>query len=115
MKKMIIAAFVLSAGVLSAQEIKPKFEIENQMVKATYYYDNGNVKQEGFYKDGKLHGKWVAYNENGSKQSIGEYENGTKAGKWFFWNESSLNEVDYTDSRIADIKKWSRDAIVVNK
>ncbi|AXG75224.1 membrane-binding protein [Flavobacterium arcticum] len=115
MKKIIIAAFMLFAGVISAQEIKPKYEIENQTVKATYYYDNGNIKQEGFYKDGKLHGKWMSFNEDGTKQSIGEYANGIKSGKWFFWNDTTLSEVDYSDSRIADVKKWSRDAVVVNK
>jgi antitoxin component YwqK of YwqJK toxin-antitoxin module len=115
MKKIIIAALMLSAGVLSAQEIKPKYEIVNQMVKATYFYDNGNIKQEGFYKDGKLHGKWISFNEDGSKQALGEYENGTKTGKWFFWNNVTLNEVDYTDSRVADVKTWSRDAVVLNK
>ncbi|WP_297334307.1 membrane-binding protein [Flavobacterium sp.] len=115
MKKIIIAALMLSAGVLSAQEIKPKYEVVNQMVKATYYYDNGNVKQEGFYKDGKLHGKWISFNEDGTKQALGEYENGIKTGKWFFWNNVTLNEVDYTDSRVADVKTWSRDAVVLNK
>lgn len=115
MKKIIIAALMLSAGVLSAQEIKPKYEIVNQMVKATYYHDNGNIKMEGFYKDGKLHGKWISFNEDGSKQALGEYENGAKTGKWFFWNDVTLNEVDYTDSRVADVKTWSRDAVVLNK
>lgn len=115
MKKIIIAGLLLSAFVVSAQEIQPKYEIVDQMVKATYYYDNGQVKQEGFYKDGKLHGKWLAYNENGTKQAMGEYNNGTKTGKWFFWNDSVLSEVDYADSRIADIKRWSKDAVVINK
>ena len=84
------------------------------MVKATYYYDNGQVKQEGYYLDGKLHGKWMAYNEDGSKQSIGEYNKGTKTGKWFFWSDASLNEVDFSDSRIAEVKKWSKDVLVKN-
>lgn len=115
MKKIVITALLLTAGTLWAQEIKPKYEVENQMVKATYYYDNGTVKQQGFYKDGKLHGKWTAYNEDGTKQALGEYNDGIKTGKWFFWDEASLSEVDYNDSRIADLKKWSREAIVVNK
>jgi antitoxin component YwqK of YwqJK toxin-antitoxin module len=115
MKKIIIAGLLLSACVVSAQNIKPKYEIDNQLVKATYYYDNGNVKQEGSYKDGKLHGKWVAYNEDGTKQAMGEYANGEKCGKWFVWSGSVLNEVDYSNSRIAEVKKWSKDAIAVNK
>jgi len=115
MKKIILAGLLLSACVVSAQKKAPKYEIENQMVKATYYHDNGQVKQEGFYKDGKLHGQWISYNENGTKQSMGEYNNGTKAGKWFFWSDVALSEVDYNDSRIAEVKKWSKDAVAVNK
>ena len=115
MKKIIIAGLLLSACVVSAQNVEPKYEIENQMVKATYYHDNGNIKQEGYYKDGKLHGKWLAYNEDGTKQSLGEYNNGTKCVKWFFWNNATLSEVDYNDSRVAEVKKWSTDAIVLNK
>jgi len=115
MKKIIIAGLLLSAGVVSAQKVEPKYTIENQMVKATYYYDNGQVMQEGFYKDGKLHGKWVAYNEDGSKQSIGEYTDGAKSGKWFFWGTSALSEVDYNDSRIAEVKTWSKDAVAATK
>lgn len=114
MRKIIFAGLLLSACVVSAQSTDHKYEIENNLVKATYYYDNGQVKQVGYYKDGKPHGKWEAFNENGTKQAIGQYENGAKAGKWFFWNESNLSEVDYADSRIAEVKKWS-DAAVVAK
>ena len=115
MKKIIIAGLLLSAGVTSAQNKEPKYEIENQMVKATYYYDNGNVMQQGFYKDGKLHGQWAAYNEDGSKQSLGKYNNGEKSGKWFFWSQTSLSEVDYSDKRVAEVKTWTKDAVAVTK
>lgn len=115
MKKISAAGFLLMAGVLSAQNAKPVHEIENNIVKSTYYYDNGNVRQSGFYKDGKLTGAWVAYNEDGTKQSMGTYENGKKVGKWFFWTGKNLTEVDYRDSRVAEVKKWSKDAVAVNK
>jgi antitoxin component YwqK of YwqJK toxin-antitoxin module len=115
MKNIILTALLLTAGMVSAQNIKPSHEIENQIIKSTYYYDNGAVRQSGFYKDGRLHGSWVAYNQDGTKQSMGEYANGVKTGKWFFWTGSVLNEVDYNNSRIADIKKWSKDAVAINK
>ena len=114
MKKVVIAVVLLVSSLSFAQEVKPKFEVVDQMVKATYYYDNGKVKQEGYYLDGKLHGKWMAYNEDGSKQSIGEYNKGAKTGKWFFWSDASLSEVDFSDSRIAEVKKWSKDVLVKN-
>ena len=115
MKKILIAGLLLSAGVLSAQTKDHDFSIENNIVKATYYYENGNIKQEGSYKDGKLHGSWTSYNEDGTKLAMGEYKNGMKTGKWLFWTGAVLNEVDYADSRIAEIKKWSKAAVAVNK
>lgn len=114
MKKIVIAAVLLASGMMFAQEVEPKFEVVDQMVKATYYHDNGQIKEQGFYLDGKLHGKWISYNEDGTKQTIGEYEKGKKTGKWFFWNENSLNEVDFNNSRVADVKKWSREALAKN-
>ncbi|WP_310557399.1 membrane-binding protein [Flavobacterium sp.] len=111
MKKYIILSLLLLSGVLFAQSIEPKYEIEGNLVKATYFHDNGNVKQEGFYKDGKVHGKWISYSEVGNKISLGEFNKGEKTGKWFFWNEKSLSEVDYTDSRVAEVKKWSQETL----
>lgn len=112
MKKNLIAVMVLFSGVLFAQVIEPKYEIIGKKVKATYYFDNGQVKQEGFYKDGKLTGQWVAFNEDGSKQSEGEYENGIKTGKWYFWTVSHVSEVTYSDNKIAKVTTSTKDAIV---
>ncbi len=114
MKNIIIAAVLMISGVFFAQEIKPKFEVVDNMVKATYYHDNGQVSQEGLYLDGKLHGKWVSYTEAGAKQTMGEYENGAKVGKWFFWNENSLSEVDFSKSKMESVKKWSNEVLVKN-
>ncbi|WP_306349694.1 toxin-antitoxin system YwqK family antitoxin [Flavobacterium sp. '19STA2R22 D10 B1'] len=111
MKKYMVLGALLISGVIFAQSIEPKYEVVQQMVKAAYYYDNGQLQQEGFYKDGKLHGKWVAYDVNGNKKSLGEYKDGEKTGKWFFWNDKVLTEVDYSDSRVAQVKNWMPDAL----
>jgi antitoxin component YwqK of YwqJK toxin-antitoxin module len=115
MKNLFIAAMLVVSGVIFAQENNVKHEIVNKMVKSTFYYDNGQVQQEGFYKNGKVHGEWISYNMNGEKIAIGKYENGKKVGKWFFWSGADLMEVDYTDTRVAQVKKWSSEAIVLNK
>ena len=112
MKKiMILGALVISA-LTFAQDVKPKLEQEGQLVKATYYHENGQMQQEGFFRDGKLVGIWVSYDVNGVKKAIGEYSNGQKIGKWLFWNDKTLSEVDYSESRIASVKNWKQDAIV---
>ena len=116
MKKLFIAAMLVVSGVIFAQENNVKNEIVNKMVKSTYYYDNGQVQQEGFYKDGKVHGEWISYDINGNKVAMGQYQDGMKVGKWFFWNGLDLAEVDYSHSRVAQVKKWSQGAVVqVNK
>ncbi|RZJ68737.1 MAG: membrane-binding protein [Flavobacterium sp.] len=111
MKKYFISAAMLVSALVSAQETQPKLEAVGDLVKATYYYDNGQIAQEGFFKDGKADGKWIAFDMNGNKKSIGEYASGEKTGKWFFWNDAVLSEVDYSNSRIASVQNWKQDAI----
>ena len=113
MKMYMIIGTVLISGMIFAQKADPKLEAIGQKVKATYFFDNGQVQQEGFFKNGKLEGTWIAYDTNGNKKSIGEYNNGVKTGKWFFWNEASLSEVDYSKSRISSVKSWKQDALVI--
>lgn len=114
MKKYIVIGAMLITGMIFAQStaVKPKLEAVGNLVKATYLYDNGQVKQEGFYKDGKLQGQWVSFDANGNKTAVAEYNKGQKVGKWFFWNNSVLSEVDYSDNRVAAVKNWKQDAIV---
>ncbi len=113
MKKYIIIGAILISGMISAQDVSKKIEVVGNRVKATYYFENGQVQQEGFFKDGKLEGTWVSYNENGTKKSIGEYSKGKKTGKWFFWNDNTLSEVDFSESRIASVRNWKQDALVI--
>jgi len=112
MKKILILGVILISGFTFAQAAKPILEQEGQLVKATYYYDNGKIQQQGYFKDGKLEGQWVSFDVNGNKKSIGEYKNGEKTGKWFFWNDKSLSEVDYSNSVIASVKSWKQEALV---
>lgn len=111
MKNYMIVAALLVTSLIFAN-IPPKHEVVGDLVKSTYFHDNGTVSQEGFYKNGKVHGEWVSYNEKGDKTAIASYDEGTKTGKWFFWNNKSLSEVDYSDSRVASVKTWKEEAVV---
>ena len=111
MKNYIIVAALLFTGLIFANH-PPKHEVVGDLVKSTYFHENGTVSQEGFYKNGKVHGEWVSYNEDGDKTAIASYNEGAKKGKWFFWNNKSLSEVDYSDSRVASVKTWKEEAVV---
>jgi antitoxin component YwqK of YwqJK toxin-antitoxin module len=111
MKKCVILAAMMFSGILVAQEIKPELEAVGNKVKATYYFENGKVQQEGFFKDGKLDGVWVSYDEKGNKVAVGEYTDGLKTGKWIFFKENSLCEVAYENSKISSIKNLQKNAL----
>lgn len=98
----ILTAFILSVG-LNAQDIEPKFEKEGNTIKATYFHDNGKVAQIGYFVQGKLHGKWKMYNKEGEKIAMGRYTDGKRTGKWLFWQGDVLKQVNYTDSKIAEV------------
>jgi antitoxin component YwqK of YwqJK toxin-antitoxin module len=113
MKNISLFLAICFVSLLSAQN-KENHEIVDQMVKSTYFHDNGEMKASGFYKDGKLHGTWTSFDEAGKKIAMGQYDNGKKVGKWFFWTEGLLNEVDFNDYRVAQVKTWQSTAIAKN-
>ncbi|MGB8375786.1 MAG: nicotinic acid mononucleotide adenyltransferase, partial [Salegentibacter sp.] len=80
----------------------------------TFYYEDGSIRQEGTYKDGKLHGEWISYDQEGNKNAIAEYTNGEKTGKWFFWSGEKLSEVNYENSRIVSVNTWKSDGTLVS-
>ena len=57
MKKMLILSAILVSGLTIAQEKKPVLEQEGSLVKATYYYENGQIRFEEWYINGKLYRK----------------------------------------------------------
>lgn len=99
MKKLLLGALLFTGGVF-AQNVEPQFEIEGNLIRATYFYDNGKVKEQGFYKDGKVHGQWISFSEDGIKTAVGEYVNGTKVGKWHFYKGKDICDVTYVNNRI---------------
>ena len=45
------------------------------MARGTYWYhENGQIEQEGNYKDDKLDGKWTWWHENGQIESRGKLQ-----------------------------------------
>tara|TARA_R100000789_G_C2995253_1_gene147267 strand:+ start:717 stop:1082 length:366 start_codon:yes stop_codon:yes gene_type:complete len=117
LKLILFTAAFLMSGVILAQneEIKPKFEKQGELIKGTFYYEDGSVRQEGTYKDGRLHGEWISYDQNGEKTALANYENGKKSGKWFFWTENKLTEVDYQNSMIASVNSWKNENSIVDR
>ncbi len=116
MRNLVMILTLMFATTIFAQEVKPTFEKQGNQIKGTFFYEDGTVRQSGFYnKEGKLHGEWKSYDATGKKIAMGQYYNGVKTGKWFFWSADKLSEVNYTDNQIAEVTTWSnKDNVVVN-
>lgn len=110
----IIGALLMGVLTFAQDGKKSNFEKQGDMVLGTFYYESGEIQQQGTYnKDGVLHGDWVMYDLNGNKVAQGSYDNGIKSGKWFYWNNQNLTEVDYSANQIANVSVWKKSDAVV--
>lgn len=58
----------------------------------------GNLKRQEITKQEKKDGKFERYYENGQLRDIGEYKNGEAIGEWKFYDESGkLRKIEYLD------------------
>ena len=67
MKNALVALALVFSTIMVAQDVKPTFEKQGDLTKGTFFHDNGKIRQQGFYKNGKLHGKWKSYDLTGKK------------------------------------------------
>jgi len=72
-----------------------------------WYHENGKLKSEEDYKEGKKDGKWKELFENGNVKETGSYENGQKEGIWksYYTNGKLKHEGKYVFDRKVDIWK----------
>lgn len=111
LKLLLLSIAIFSGGILTAQEdVNRELKINGDLIEVTYYHDNGEIAQTGFYKNEKPHGEWIAFDREGNKTALGKYTEGVKTGKWFFWNDETLSEVDYSENRIASVSYWKNDS-----
>ena len=112
MKKAVFFLAMMFSVCIYAQGTEPTVEKVGDMVKATYFHENGEIAQTGYMMNGKLHGQWFMYNAEGKKLASGKYIDGKKSGKWFFWEDEILKEVDYDANRIVNVKNWNQSEVV---
>ena len=106
---------VFCSSLLFAQNnvVKPTYAVDGDLVAVTNYYDNGEIMEQGFYKDKKLHGEWVKYDKSGKKITKAFYSDGIKTGKWMFLNDGKLTEVIYKENKIASVINVTNDKKII--
>lgn len=56
----------------------------------TYWYDNGEIWSKGQYTLGERNGETKVYFKSGKPQYFGYYVNGEADGKWTFWDGEGI-------------------------
>lgn len=107
MKKIFVAlvTLLLTFGISSAQEKAPTFEKQDDLVKATYFHDNGMIREVGYFKDDKLHDQWIRYDVSGKVTVVANYDNGIKEGKWYIVGEDSTKEITYRENKLIKVEE----------
>jgi antitoxin component YwqK of YwqJK toxin-antitoxin module len=73
------------------------------------YYDNGQVKSETGYFEGKKHGLYKNWFENGQLKKQGKYQNDNSYGRFAEWFESGQlkEQGEYRDGQYFMTNRWS--------
>ena len=67
---------------------------------AAFWRDNGEVREQGGYKNGKRHGIWTKWYHNGQMEHGREYDRGRSVGRW----------IDFgVDGNVASNREFLRD------
>jgi antitoxin component YwqK of YwqJK toxin-antitoxin module len=102
--KILLFLALLTFTISLAQEVAPKFEKAGKLVKATYFFDNGSIKQIGFFLNDKLHDEWISFNKEGKKTTIAHYDKGKKTGSWFVLNNGIVKQVTFKANKVIEVK-----------
>ena len=109
--KKLATLIIIFAGVIGySQDIEPTFEAEGNLVKATYYFEDGSVSTQGYFLDKELTGEWTRFDREGNKTQIAYYDQGEKVGKWFVWGKNSLKEINYSNNTVVNVNLWKHES-----
>jgi len=102
--KIVLFLTLMMMTMGFTQEVAPKFEKQGDLVKATYFYEDGSIKQVGFFSNDKLHGEWVSFDKKGEKTTIAQYEYGKKTGTWLVLTDGVVKQVTYEANKVINVK-----------
>ena len=84
--------------------------------KVTSWFENGQIKSEKNYKNGKRDGKYTTWFENGHKAYEANYKNGKRDGKKTVWFENGQiwTEENYKDDKLdGKVTNWNENGQIL--
>ena len=86
---LLALTFLFSGSVYGQEEVKKE------------YWDNGKLKWEEHYKDGKKDGVATFWYKNGQVETESHYKDGKEDGLWTEWSEigDRIDERHFVDGK----------------
>jgi antitoxin component YwqK of YwqJK toxin-antitoxin module len=122
MKAFMISLAVLAGSTCFAQNkgkttyengsVKSEFIQKGELVAVTNYYENGTIKETGFFKNEVPEGKWETFSNKGAKTAELSYINGKRHGEFRVWDEFSnaYIEMKYANGEVITANRYVREA-----
>lgn len=88
--------FTLEEFYADGSTVKNKIEYLNDSTmdgSAIYYYENGQIASEGFFKNNKRHGIYTEYYIDGTIKETGKYTNGKTRGNFYYYYSNGTLEI----------------------
>lgn len=105
----LVAVFGFSAafanGPESVEKNKKVEQLSSNLFKVTYFHDNGEVREIGFYKDSQMYGQWNTFSEEGQLLTEGYFMDNKKVGTWKFYDMDGqqIGAVQFVDDIRSDV------------
>lgn len=98
---------VLSFSFAKAQK-SDTYSKNGDKLMVTRYRDDGSIREQGTFENGKPDGQWVWLDENGNITRQAFYVDGKKDGKWFAWSNDRnyLYEINYDNNKLVGTHRW---------
>lgn len=118
MKAFMLSLVVLVGSTCFAQNkakttyedgtVKSEYTKRGELVAVTNYYENGDVKETGYFKDGIPEGKWETYAKDGSKTAELSYVDGQRHGEFRVWDEfdNAYIEMRYNHGKVVSANRY---------
>ena len=113
MKKIIVIVFLCFTGweAMAGSNGNQGSRVENLgrgMKKVTWFYDNGQVAEEGFYLGAKKTGTWTSFDEKGNKLAVMTWNQDRKDGNCYVMHKNGKVKyhVVYSNNKKVMTYEW---------
>lgn len=92
-------------------KVKSEYVQKSGLVAVTNYYETGEVKETGFFKDEIPEGKWETFAKDGSKTAELTYKDGKRHGEFRVWDKfaNAYLEVQYANGEIVKANRYLKE------